>query len=129
MRICPFCGGTATLGMPIIAQGGVAVLCTACGAQGARHWTSDEAITAWDKRPELDSCQADLNGLLDALNSDTVDGALEWADQLWVWVDEWNKGPAPQVVQVNGLKIVKPAYQALNHLGQITTWTLLPKKP
>jgi Lar family restriction alleviation protein len=119
MRTCPFCGGTAILGEAGIAQGGVAVHCTGCGSVGPRHWTAQEAIDAWDKRPELDSCQADLNGLLDALNSDTVDGALEWADQLWVWVDEWNKIGQP-----------KPsAHQSRDKYGRVYTWTLLPKKP
>ena len=128
LRACPFCGGPAELGLTNIPQGGVAVHCKACGAEGPHYWNGKEAQDAWNKRPELDSCQADLNGLLDALNSDTVEGALQWADQLWVWVDEWNKAGQVQVpvsvpYRQKSIRAVAPTW------GVSPTWILLPKKP
>lgn len=46
---CPFCGG---VGRILITATGYSVLCTQCGAEGAKKYDRDQAAEAWNRRRE-----------------------------------------------------------------------------
>ena len=50
LKPCPFCGGKDV--QRVWKWDVCYVKCQACGARASRHWTTDEAIEAWNMRAE-----------------------------------------------------------------------------
>lgn len=53
LKACPFCGHYSTIISQHSDHDYYFVECGSCESEGPPHWSEDEAVNAWNTRPEV----------------------------------------------------------------------------